>query len=263
MRLHSDGVDETSTGRTVGQAAEAVGVTVRTLHHYDEIGLLSPSVRSTGGYRLYDEVDVARLRTIVVYRRLGFSLDEVRTLLHDPDADVAEHLRRQRAVLVTRLDETRALLSAVDRALEAEMTGMRLTPEEQRELFGEEWSDELTREAQQRWGETDAWQQSQQRTRAYERNDWTRIKAEAEQIEQRFVDLMASGVAPDSAEALSLARAHRDHITRWFYDCAPQVHRSLGEMYVADPRFTAHYDRRAPGLAAYVSAAIITAADDS
>lgn len=256
-------MNRSPTGRTVGQVAEAVGVTVRTLHHYDEVGLLSPSVRNAAGYRLYDETDLARLRTIVVYRRLGFALDEVRRLLDDPDADVADHLRRQRDVLVTRLDETRELLAAIDRALEAEMTGTHLTPEEQRELFGEEWSDELTREAEKRWGDTDAWRQSQARVSTYGNDDWSRIRDEADRIEQRFADVMASGQAPDSAQARAVAREHREHIAHWFYDCSEQLHRSLGQMYVADPRFTAHYDRRTPGLAAYVSAAIVAAADES
>jgi MerR family transcriptional regulator, thiopeptide resistance regulator len=143
------------------------------------------------------------------------------------------------------------------------MTGKQLTPEEQRELFGNEWSEEFSREAEQRWGDTQPWRQSRTRARNFGREDWSHINSEVGRIEQRFADLMASGAPPDSPEANAAAREHRDHISHWFYDCDPQMHRCLGETYVADPRFRAHYDNRAHGLAAYLSAAIVAAADDS
>src|ERR1700712_2910097 len=106
------------TAWTVGQVAERFGVTVRTLHHYDEIGLLVPSRRSASGYRLYTDADVTRLQHVVVYRRLGFALEEIALLLDDPGVDVAAHLRRQRAAVTQRLDEMTDLVAAIDRALE-------------------------------------------------------------------------------------------------------------------------------------------------
>src|SRR4051794_16119272 len=99
---------ETARGTTmwtVGQVAERSGVTVRTLHHYDEIGLVRPSRRSAAGYRLYADEDLVRLQHVVVYRRLGLALEEIAVLLDDPDADVAAHLRRQRNAVISRLDE--------------------------------------------------------------------------------------------------------------------------------------------------------------
>ena len=108
----------------MGQA-EQYGVTVRTLHHYDEIGLLVPSERTSAGYRLStSEQDIARLQHVVVYRRLGFALEEIALLLDDPSADVGEHLRRQREAVMSRLDEMRELVTAIDRALEKEMSGV-------------------------------------------------------------------------------------------------------------------------------------------
>src|SRR4051794_39805155 len=125
---------ETAAGRTVGQVADEFGVTGRTLHHYDEIGLVRPH-RTPSGYRIYTTDDLERLRHVVVYRRLGFALDDIGPLLDDPRADVEAHLRRQRAAVMTRLDEMRDLVTALDRALEARMTGTPLTPEEQKVLF--------------------------------------------------------------------------------------------------------------------------------
>jgi hypothetical protein len=114
-------------------------------------------------------------------------------------------------------------------------------------------------EARQRWGDTEAYAESQRRASSYTSDDWLRIEAEADQVEQQFADLFAAGVAADSPEADAAAEAHRAHISRWFYDCSPQLQRALGEMYVADPRFAEHYDERAPGLATYVRDAIVAA----
>ena len=102
---------------TVGQVADLFGVTVRTLHHYDEIGLLTPSERSRAGYRLYTDADLVRLQQIVVYRRLELPLEEIASLL-DGGEDAVTHLRRQREAVLTRLDELKELVGAIDRALE-------------------------------------------------------------------------------------------------------------------------------------------------
>jgi len=112
-------------------------------------------------------------------------------------------------------------------------------------------------EARERWGDTDAFRDSERRTSTYSRADWAMMRAEVEAIEQRLAWLMTSGIPADSPMARAAAEQHRAHISRWFYECSPDMHRSLAEMYVADARFTEHYDRRAPGLAEYVHDAIV------
>ena len=245
---------------TVGQVAERFGVTVRTLHHYDEIGLVHPH-RTASGYRVYTADDLERLRHAVVYRRLGFPLEEIGPLLDDPHADVQAHLRRQRAAVVSRLDEMRDLVAAIDRALEAQMNGMALTPQEQKELFGEGFSEEYAREAEERWGDTDAYRQSQERTRRYTKDDWRRIAAEGEEVTVRLAALKRAGTPADSVQAMDAAEAHRAQIDRWFYEADYRMHRGLADMYLADPRFTKTYDDREPGLAQYVHDAIHANAD--
>ena len=247
----------TTTAWTVGQVAERFDVTVRTLHHYDEVGLLVPSRRSASGYRLYTEADRTRLQHVVVYRRLGFALEDIAVLLDDPDADVAGHLRRQRLAVTTRLDEMNDLVAAIDRALEAEMTGVDLTPEEQRELFGENFSDDYAREAEERWGDTDAWKQSQSRTAQYTKADWQEVAAENEAIIQAFLDALRAGEPADSAAAADAAERHRLSIDRRFYDCSHEMHANIAEMYVSDERFRRTYDDREPGLAQYVRDAVL------
>lgn len=247
---------------TVGQVAERFGVTVRTLHHYDAIGLLSPSARSQAGYRLYTEEDVTRLQHVVVYRRLDFSLEEIAQLLDDGTRPaLLEHLRRQRSAVVSRLEELAELVTAIDRALEKEMTGVNLTKEEQRELFGDGFSDEYAAEAKDRWGDTDAWRQSQQRTSRYTKADWEEIKAEAEEVNAAFVAALEAGEPATSEAAMDAAERARLHIHERFYSLSADFHRNLGDMYVSDPRFTKTYEDIRPGLAQYVRDAIHANAD--
>jgi hypothetical protein len=140
--------------------------------------------------------------------------------------------------------------------MEARNMGISLTPEERFELFGDGFSEEYAAEAEQRWGDTEAWAQSQRRTSAYSKEDWVRIKQEGEAVERRFAEALRSGVPADSERAMDVAEEHRQQISRNFYDCPPAMHAGLGRMYVEDERFTAHYEEIAPGLAQYVSAAV-------
>ena len=167
----------------VGEVAALAGVTVRTLHHYDRIGLLSPSGRTSAGYRRYAPADLDRLHSVLLYRALGFSLEEVATLLDDPSADPAEHLRRQHRLLLDRLDRTSAMVAAVEKEMEARAMGISLTPEERFEVFGEHDPAQYDAEVEERWGETGAYAQSKRRTAAYTKDDWMQISAEGEDIE--------------------------------------------------------------------------------
>ena len=239
----------------VGEVAALAGITVRTLHHYDRIGLLSPSGRTGAGYRQYSPADLDRLHQVLLYRELGFPLEEVAELLSG-DVDPAAHLRRQHRLLRDRLERTQAMVAAVEKEMEARAMGISLTPEERFELFGDWLPEEYEAEAEQRWGDTEAWAQSQRRTRAYSKDDWVRIKAEGEAVESGFAAALRDGLPADSERAMDLAEDHRQQISRNFYDCPPGMHAALGRMYVEDERFTAHYEQRAPGLAQYVSAAV-------
>lgn len=240
---------------TVGQVAELFGVTRRTLHHYDEIGLVVPGERTHAGYRLYTDEDLTRLQHVVVYRRLGFALEEITLLLDRPDS-LVEHLRRQRAAVTSRLSELRGLVKAIDQALEEAMTDRPITDAEKRQLFGDGWNEEYAAEAERRWGQTPAWKQSRERTAGYTKADWERIKAEGEAVNAEFARLLDAGTPTDSPEAAAAAEAHRRSIES-HYDCSHEMQTKLAAMYVADPRFTAYYEKIRPGLARYVHDAIM------
>ncbi|GHJ18197.1 MULTISPECIES: MerR family transcriptional regulator [unclassified Micromonospora] len=241
---------------TVGQVARAARVTVRTLHHYDEIGLLRPSGRTPAGYRRYEDRDLDRLQLIRYYRELGFPLDEIAAILDDPDADPAAHLRRQHELLSGRIGKLQEMVAAIERAMEARKLEIRLTPEERFEVFGDFDPDEHAEEVEQRWGDTEAYRQSQQRASRYSKEDWLRNKAVNEDWGRRFAALMDSGASADGPEAMALAEEHRQLITEWWYDCSYEIHTGLADMYVADPRFTAYFETIRPGMAAYLNEAI-------
>jgi len=246
---------------TVGEVARLSGVSVRTLHHYDAIGLLRPTGPSDAGYRLYSGPDLERLRRILFYRELELGLDAIADILADPDARDDDHLRRQHRLLRERRTRTDALLNAIENEMEAREMGISLAPEEQLQIFGTDRLDEYAREAGQRWGKTEAWKESQRRTAAYTKDDWLQIKREADANIGAFAAAIRAGEPPTGRVAMDLAEAHRQHTTRWFYDCTYERHRALAELYVSDSRFVEPWEGIAPGFSRYVHDAIVANAE--
>ncbi|MFG1946360.1 MerR family transcriptional regulator [Nonomuraea sp. NPDC048826] len=246
---------------TVGHVAHLAGITVRTLHHYDEIGLLTPHERTHTGYRRYTDDDLTRLQQILLYRELGFPLDEIAAILDDPTTDELTQLRRQHDLLTRKSERLKEIITAVERTIEARTRGIALTPEERLELFGTFTPEDHEPEAEQRWGAHPAYAQSRRRVASYTKADWLELSAEADAIHQDLAAACKAGLPADSQAAMDLAERHRGHITRWFYTCTYEIHRGLGELYVSDPRFTATYEAIAPGLAAYLRLAIVANAD--
>ena len=242
---------------TVGDIARMAGISVRTLHHYDEIGLLRPDRRSDAGYRIYGPSDVERLQHILFYRELGLPLEEIQRVMNEPGFDRTIALRRQRDLMVAKVGHLGRMIDAIDTALTSDERKIVMDAEESLSVFGDFDPAEYEDEARERWGHTDAYKESVRRTATYTKDDWERIGAESQQINDAFLQLMSAGVPSDSAEAMSIAERHRAHISRWFYECSPEVHVGLGEMYVLDPRFTQNIDTAGDGLAHYMSDAIL------
>jgi MerR family transcriptional regulator, thiopeptide resistance regulator len=239
---------------TVSQVSRMAGVSVRALHHYDEIGLLRPSGRSEAGYRLYEPRDLERLQQVMFYRALELPLDEIARIMSDPDFDVGAALRVQRQLLAEKAVQVRGLIAAVDAAIARLEKGETMAQRETSDMFEVfEGFDpqQYEAEAEQRWGKTKEWEQSKRRAAKHTKQDWLQIKAEGGEVYQQLAALMAAGQAPDSPRAMDAAELHRQYISRWFYDCSLTVHRGLGELYVADERFTATVDKVAPGLSQY------------
>jgi DNA-binding transcriptional MerR regulator len=240
---------------TVGETARLAKVSVRTLHHYDQLGILSPSARTEAGYRLYESVDLERLHRVMVFRELGFSLDEISQIVTDPDFDQIEALRAQRSLLAEKARRTGLMLTAIDAALAATEGGTEMSDQERTDMFGELFDGfdpaEYREEAQERWGETEAYKQSAARTKRYTKADWAQIKAEGDANTAEFIRLMDAGVAADAPEALAAAAEKHAQLERWFYDAPLEMLANLSDMWVNDPRFRKNIDKLRAGLAEY------------
>jgi DNA-binding transcriptional MerR regulator len=250
-----------STPWTVGEVAALGRVSVRTLHHYDEMGLVRPERRSDAGYRLYGHDDLERLQQVLFFKELGFSLEEIRAVLDDPGFDRTEALIVQRELLARKTAHLQAMIGTLDKAIEADQKGITMNEKDLFKVFGGEDPTQYEDEARERWGDTDAYKESRRRTKSYTKDDWLRIKAELDAVEAEFAASMTAGTAPDSPGAMALAERARLGIDQAFYPCSHEMHANLGRMYVSDSRFAKHYDDRAAGLAHYVCDAILANAE--
>lgn len=235
---------------TVKAAAKIAGVSVRTLHHYDEIGLLKPSSHSAAGYRLYQEKDLERLQQVLFFKELGFDLNQIKRILADPDFDRRSALVEHRKLLLERQERFGRLIQSVDRTLVAMQRGIPMNAK----MFDGFDQAALEEEARQRWGNTPAWAQSAQRWKGYTGADKAAMEREGTEIIAGLVSRMDRDPADPEVQAL-IAR-HHAMICRWFFDCPKDIYRQIGDGYVDDPRFTAFWDNIQPGLAVFVRDAI-------
>ena len=243
----------------VKDVARLSGVSVRTLHYYDEIGLLTPKDRTAAGYRLYDENDLMRLQQILIGRSLGLALEEIRKSLDEDGFDYARALQQQRALLIQRLGQTHKMIAAIDSALTNLGEGQ--AEIDFKAIFDGFDPADYETEAQNRWGETDAYKESARRTKSYSDADWTLIKSELDAIWTDAAQAMRQGAAADSYIALEIVERHRKHIHRWFYDLTPEGHKGLADMWETDDRFRANIDKYGSGLTTWLAAAVRAAGE--
>ncbi|MFH9695728.1 MerR family transcriptional regulator [Streptomyces globisporus] len=235
-------------GLTVGQVSARLGVTVRALHHWDEIGLAQPSLRTAAGYRLYTAGDLERLHRIVVYRELGLGLDRIRTVLDDMTDDVLGALRAQRAQVAERIDRLQQLGAGLDRMIEAHEGGPLLTDEQQAAIFGPGWDPDGPSRARLRYGDTTQWRQYAERSASRSPEEWQAVADDMADLDRALGEAMDAGIPPGSPEANRLVERHREVFASYF-PLTRQMQVCLGRMCEADPGFAAHYDGIRPGLA--------------
>ena len=254
------GEDATPDGLTVGRAAALVGVSVKTLHHWDAIGLVRPSERTWAGYRVYSSDDVARIHRVLVYRELGFPLDEIATILEDPQANALDHLRARHRLLTGQITTLQRLVEVAEHAMEVQQTGVELTPEERFEVFGEVTFDlTYATEAQLKWQHHEGHQRSMARAATHSKEDWATIMAEAADWRLRLTAAFDAGEPADGEPAMDLAEEHRQHISRWFTPCPTDMHGRIADDFAADPRAFALVvppTAQRPGLAPYLRTAV-------
>jgi DNA-binding transcriptional MerR regulator len=236
----------------VKEVAELSGVSVRALHHYDELGLLVPQQRTPAGYRLYGEPELLRLQQILIGRELGLSLEDIRRSLTDPHFDHRGMLVAQRAQLLERAQHTAGMLRAVELALAA-LEGKNMVSSEIFEGFE---PSRYEAEAEQRWGETEAFRESRRRTQRYTPEQWQQLFAEQRAIYDGLAEALAAGALPSAPEVRALVERHRSSIDHWFYPCDSGMHLKLADLYEQDPRFAENIDKHGRGLTPFLVAAI-------
>ena len=228
----------------IKEFAQQIGVSVRTLHYYDEIGLLKPSeVDAQNGYRFYDERSLERMQEILFYRELDFSLKTIAQILSSPDYDKQQALTRQRKLLLAKKERLERLINALDGLEKGE--GFMKNNEY------EKLKNEYAEEVRQRWGSTDAYKESQQRN-----TDFNKAAVLLDEVFEEFAELNRSGISPDNEAAKIQVEKLQRCITENFYTCTNEILARLGQMYVADIRFKNNIDKHGEGTAEYVSQCI-------
>ena len=247
----------------VKEVAEITGVTVRTLHHYDRIGLLIPAQTSQAGYRLYNQQNLEKLQQILFFREMDFRLQEIKDILHSPNFDREQALKMHKNFLLQKKKRLEKILSTIEQTLSAIHNKTTL---EKRDLFGglemetiEKHKALYAKEVRKKWGNTHAYKESERKTAQYSAQDWQNIQQQQSDIYQKIIENMPQGAcSPKVQEAVA---ALRESFCQHFYNCTPEIFRGLGEMYISDPRFTAYFEEMAGGLAQFLHEAIVIYCD--
>ncbi len=237
--------------KTVKEISKITGVSVRTLHYYDEVGLLKPASTTEAGYRLYGGEQLSRLQQILFLRELDFSLSDISELLNSPSYDRSTALAGHREILVKKRDRLSGLIALLDDILKGN-DYMSFSEFDMTEI--EAAKQKYRKEARELWGKSAEYAQSEKKTAAYKKEDWQRIQGEMNDIFSRFAQRM--GEAPSSPEVQALVAELQRHISQNYYECTDDILGGLGQMYIADERFAANIDRHGEGLAKFISEAI-------
>ena len=237
----------------IREFARLTGVSVRTLHFYDEIGLLKPSsVDEQNGYRFYDDQTLMRMQEILFYRELNFSLKEIRMILSSPDYDKQNALKEQKHLLTLKKERLERIISALDRAMKGEIVNMNVFDNSE----FEEKRNEYAKEAREKWGDTAAYKEYAEKTADYSEDKHKQVNSAMDERIAEFADCKRNGFAPESQKTQALVKKWQDFITENYYTCTKEILVGLGEMYVADERFQKNIDRHGDGTAQFMSDAI-------
>ncbi len=232
----------------INEFAKLTGVSVRTLHYYDEIGLLKPAeVDEWTGYRFYDEKSLEKMQQIMFYRELDFSLKSIMEILSSPDYDKQKALDEQKKLLILKKERLEKLISAIDSAKKGQTT---------MNAFDNTEFENYKNEVKEKWGNTEAYKEYSQKSKGYSKDSFNALGEGLERILEEFAICMNSGATPDSKESQNLVEKLQNYITENFYTCTNEILAGLGQMYVADERFKNNIDKHSVGTAEFVSKAI-------
>ena len=236
---------------SISEIAKMAGISVRALHYYDEIGLLSPSSLSETGYRYYDSVALEKLQQILFYRELDFSLKQIADIMNAPDYKKEEALIGQRELLCLQRNRLDGLIALLDVKLKGENAmSFKEFDRTQMELAKEKYA----KEVKEKWGNTLAYQQSQEKTKGYTKEDWEETMTKSNEIMDQFAKLVTQ--RPDALNVQELVKNWQAFISKYYYECTDEILAGLGQMYVMDERFRENINKSGEGTAELMSAAI-------
>ncbi len=235
--------------RTVKEVSKITGVSVRTLHHYDAIGLLKPTKVTEAGYRMYDDTALSRLQNILLFRELQFPLKEIKTILDSPDFDPSEVIARQIGLLELQYKHIGELIAFAREIQNKGVAAMNF------DVFDKNEIEKYKAEVKERWGNTKAYQEYEQKDIARSESSYSKI---ADELMTMFSELgELKHLAPDSGEVQKKIQALQEFITDNYYVCTNEILNGLGQMYAGDERFKKNIDRAGgDGTAEFVSRAV-------
>lgn len=235
----------------IHQVAKLSNVTVRALQYYDFIGLLTPKRDENSGYRFYGNEELEKLQQILFFKELGFSLKQIKEILNDPSFDRKQALENHRKLLLKKRQRLNNLIQLVEQTMKG---GEQMSFEAFQTTEIEQAKQKYAEEVRQRWGDSEAFRQSEEKAKQYSSSDWKEIQEQMNQIFLEFSRHMHQ--PPSDPQVQQLVKQWQDFITRRFYDCSKEMLLGLGEMYVHDERFRSNIDQTADGLAEFISTAI-------
>jgi DNA-binding transcriptional MerR regulator len=240
----------------VKQVAELAKISVRTLHYYDQIGLLKPAIAPKSGYRIYTEQDLELLQQIFFFKELGFELSEIKTIITDPNFDREKALLDHKETLNLKIDKLKTLLNTVERTL----NNINNQKMEKEQLF-EGFDMESIKKHEQKYDQEvkmyydpQVVAESKRKTSRYTKEQWKQLFEEVSQIMKELITLMDRD--PSNEQVQLLIAKHRAHITKYFYNCTLDIYEGLAELYLLDDRFTAYFEKMKPGFANYMNQAM-------
>lgn len=240
----------------INEISKLTGVSIRRLHHYDEIGLLVPSKRTEANYRMYSEEDVERLYQILLFKELDFPLQEIKRLLDDEEFDNQKALTMQRELIVKKKNRLENIIESIDSRI-VNFGGQAMSKKDFKAFNYEEikkHEEKYKEEVKERYGKTSAYKESKEKTSKYSKGEWENIMGEAAEIYEGLAALMDEN--PSNEKVQELVGKWRSHISKNYYDCTLEIFRGLALMYVADERFTENIDKYGEGLAQFLSEAM-------
>lgn len=234
----------------IGEVAKLAKVSVKTLHHYDAIGLLAPTGRSESGYRLYSEKDLSRLQQILFYRELEFSLETIHQIMTAPEFEELQALRKQKAMLEAKQDKLGDVIGLIEKTINIKEEGSMMELKEMFEVFPEIDKD-MVAEEERRWGHTEAHRESMRRAKHYKKEDWEQMKKERDVLYEQMKELFNEDLPVDDPRVLEIVDQQRLLIEKWHYPCSKEFFVKLTEMTSSDEMYVKVIDEECPGLASY------------